>query len=80
MSGLSAIHRQNGTQRCESTLISSTKADLLVFDSRFVTIHRPPHTQHVVKLLGTAYAKRIIDLHKSNPFLKDFHEINSEQW
>lgn len=63
-----------------SDLISKQALTLSVFDSHFVTIHRPPNSQHIVKLLGTAYAKRIIDLHKSNPFLKEFHEINSESW
>jgi hypothetical protein len=34
----------------------------------------------MVKLMGTGYAKRIIDEHKSNPFLKHFQEINPSSW
>jgi hypothetical protein len=30
--------------------------------------------------MGTGYAKRIIDEHKSNPFLKRFQEINPSSW
>jgi len=35
---------------------------------------------HVAKLTGTGYARRIIDLHRSNPFLKHYEESVPESW
>jgi len=54
--------------------------DPIVFDSRYVVTHSSPEDKPIVKLMGTGYAKRIIDEHKSNPFLKHFQEINPPSW
>lgn len=57
-----------------------SKAKLIVFDSNYVVIDPVPAEESIVKLMGTGYAKRIIDEHKSNPFLKSFKEINPSSW
>jgi len=51
-----------------------------VFDSSYVVIDSSTADKTTVKLMGTGYAKRIIDEHKSNPFLKRYHEINPSSW
>jgi translation initiation factor 2-alpha kinase 4 len=55
-------------------------SDLLVFDSSYVVADSFSSDKTVVKLMGTGYAKRIIDEHKSNPFLKTYKEINPGTW
>ena len=55
-------------------------SDLIVFDSHYVVTHSSSEDKPIVKLMGTGYAKRIIDEHKSNPFLKHFQEINPTSW
>jgi hypothetical protein len=55
-------------------------AETPVFDSTFVAVSCPRPGETVVKLMGTSYAKKIIDLHKSNPFLPNFMELNSANW
>lgn len=54
--------------------------DSAVFDSSYVVADSSNPDKTVVKLLGTGYAKRIIDEHKSNPFLKTYREINPSTW
>lgn len=51
-----------------------------VFDSSYVVADSSAPDKTVVKLMGTGYAKRIIDEHKSNPFLKTYKEINPGTW
>jgi translation initiation factor 2-alpha kinase 4 len=78
MTGLSCLHKRNHTQKRKSWLPGLRSHS--VFDSSYVVVSCPRAGETVVKLMGTAYAKRIIDLHKSNPFLKQYSEINSENW
>jgi translation initiation factor 2-alpha kinase 4 len=56
------------------------RSNLPVFDSSYVVADSSSTDRTVVKLMGTGYAKRIIDEHKSNPFLKTYKEINPGTW
>ncbi|ODN77808.1 hypothetical protein L202_04931 [Cryptococcus amylolentus CBS 6039] len=64
--GLSQLHQHNCCQK--------------QLDLDFVLVSSAPHGQKAVKLLGTCYARRIIDMHKSNPFLRSRVETVPEEW
>ncbi|WVQ95416.1 hypothetical protein IAU59_002513 [Kwoniella sp. CBS 9459] len=64
--GLSDIHIRNAYQR--------------QVDLDFTLISTGPNGEKVVKLFGTGYARRIVDMHRSNPFLKRSVEMIPEDW
>ncbi|WVR08793.1 hypothetical protein IAU60_005851 [Kwoniella sp. DSM 27419] len=64
--GLSDLHQRNAFQR--------------QIDLDFVTISTGNNGNKVVKLAGSGYARRIIDMHRSNNFLKNRVETVPEAW
>ncbi|WWC92548.1 uncharacterized protein L201_007507 [Kwoniella dendrophila CBS 6074] len=64
--GLSEIHSKNATQR--------------QIDLDFTLISTGVNGERSVKLAGTGYARRIIDMHRSNNFLRSKTETTPEEW
>ncbi|WWC65005.1 uncharacterized protein I303_107619 [Kwoniella dejecticola CBS 10117] len=64
--GLSEIHSRNATQR--------------QIDLDFALITAGIGGEKIVKLAGTGYARRMIDMHRSNPFLRNKVDAIPEEW
>nr|XP_019007722.1 PEK/GCN2 protein kinase [Kwoniella pini CBS 10737]OCF46503.1 PEK/GCN2 protein kinase [Kwoniella pini CBS 10737] len=64
--GLSEIHSRNATQR--------------QIDLDFTLVSNGNNGDKIVKLAGTGYTRRIIDLHRSNNFLRSKIEVIPEEW
>nr|XP_019050908.1 PEK/GCN2 protein kinase [Kwoniella bestiolae CBS 10118]OCF29838.1 PEK/GCN2 protein kinase [Kwoniella bestiolae CBS 10118] len=64
--GLSEIHSRNTTQR--------------QIDLDFTLISTGSNGDKVVKLAGTGYSRRIVDMHRSNNFLRTKVEVIPEEW
>ncbi|OXG72558.1 eukaryotic translation initiation factor 2-alpha kinase [Cryptococcus neoformans Gb118] len=64
--GLSQLHQRNSCQK--------------QLDLDFTLISTTPNGTKVVKLAGTGYARRIVDLHRSNPFIKNVIQTIPEEW
>ncbi|KAL0241915.1 hypothetical protein I308_106089 [Cryptococcus tetragattii IND107] len=64
--GLSQLHQRNSCQK--------------QLDLDFTLISTAPNGEKVVKLAGTGYARRIVDLHRSNPFIKNVIQTVPEEW
>ncbi|WRT70924.1 uncharacterized protein IL334_007923 [Kwoniella shivajii] len=64
--GLSYIHSRNTTQR--------------QIDLDFSLISTCSNGDRFIKLSGTGYARRIVDMHRSNNFLRNRVEVIPEEW
>lgn len=66
--------------------MSSTIEHLVATDSlaelelENVELCSPVTSEMTVKLAGTGYARRISDLHRSNPFLRDHEDSIPDSW
>ncbi|KAK8850742.1 hypothetical protein IAR55_004662 [Kwoniella newhampshirensis] len=64
--GLSQIHSRNSCQR--------------QLDLDFTIVATGKNGEKIIKLSGTGYARRIVDMHRSNTFLRNRIETIPEEW
>lgn len=77
LTGLSQIHRSGGTQK--SKVMQMSFLLTIVLDLDYILLCSAGDNT-LLKLSGTGYARRIIDLHRSNPFLRSTEANIPDSW
>ena len=79
LTGLAEIHRRGATQKRELHRLEDVLNLGLELDGESVVLAVQPAST-VAKLASAGYARRIIDLHRSNPFLQGYKDRTPEAW
>ena len=53
---------------------------MLEIDLECTWLACPVAEETIAKLSGTGYARRIADMHRSNPFLKSYEDATPDSW